>query len=123
MFTWEIISSLFKNPNHVLIVPGSSSNYERNYALTVKDPIKVTRLNLTMSNQTIKNSLKAKKIELPQMNFVLEKQLIKFSCTNQPLSICKIFIKKILELIQSYEDVRHFWDQNSPFVLNKIFWV
>ena len=73
-----------------------------------------------MPNQTVKNSLKAKKIELPQMNFVLEKQLIKFSCTYQPLSICKIFIKKILELIQSYEDVRHFWDQNSPFALNKI---
>ena len=29
--------------------------------------------------------------------------------------------KKILELIQSYEDVRHFWDQNSPFVLKKFF--
>ena len=75
-----------------------------------------------MPNQTVKNGLKAKKIKLPQMNFVLEKQLIKFSCTYQPLSICKIFIKKILELIQSYEDVHHFWDQNSPFVLNKIFW-
>ena len=32
------------------------------------------------------------------------------------------FYKKILELIQSYEDVRHFWDQNSPFALNKFFW-
>ena len=31
------------------------------------------------------------------------------------------FYKKILELIQSYEDVRHFWDQNSPFALNKFF--
>ena len=59
-------------------------------------------------------------MEWPQMNFALEKQLIKFSCTYQPLSICKIFIKEILELIQNY-DVRHFWDQNSPFVLNKIF--
>ena len=29
--------------------------------------------------------------------------------------------KKILELIQSYEEVRHFWDQNSPFALNKFF--
>ena len=75
-----------------------------------------------MSNQTVKNSLKAKKIELPQMNFVLEKQLIKFSCTQQPLSFCKIFIKKILELFHSYENVCHFWDQNSPFVLNNIFW-
>ena len=37
-------------------------------------------LNLTMSNQTVKNGLKAKKIKLPQMNFFLEKQLIKFSC-------------------------------------------
>ena len=54
------------------------------------------------------------------MNFVLEKQLIKFSFTYQPLSICKTFIKKVLELIQSYEGVCHFWDQNSSFVLNKI---
>ena len=54
------------------------------------------------------------------MNFVLEKQLIKFSFTYQPLSICKTFIKKVLELIQSYEGVCHFWDQNSSFALNKI---
>ena len=74
-----------------------------------------------MPIQTVKSSLKAKKIELPQMNFVLEKQLIKFACTYQPLSISKSFIKKILELMQSYEDVRHFSDQNSPFVLNKFF--
>ena len=79
----------------------------------------VAWLNLTMPNQTVKNSLKAKKIKLPQMNFVFEKQLIKFSCSYQPFSFCKILIKKILELIQSYEDVHHFWDQNSPFALNK----
>ena len=30
------------------------------------------------------------------------------------------FYKKILELIQNY-DVRHFWDQNSQFVLTKHF--
>ena len=40
-----------------------------------------------------------------------------------PPFILQNFYKKILELIQSYEDVRHFWDQNSPFVLNKKFWV
>ena len=57
-----------------------------------------------MPNQTVKNGLKAKKIKLPQMNFFLEKQLIKFSCTYWPLSFCKIF-KKLLEPIQSYEDV------------------
>ena len=81
----------------------------------------VTWLNLTMPNQTVKNSLKAKKIELPQMNFVLEKQLIKCSCTYQPLSFCKIFIRKFLELIQSYEDVHHFWDQSGPFTSNNFF--
>ena len=35
--------------------------------------------------------------------------------------ILQNFYKKILELIQSYEDVRHFWDQNCPFILNKFF--
>ena len=89
--------------------------------LLLRIQLTVTWLNWTMPNQTVKNSLKAKKIELPQTNFVLEKQLIKFSYTYQPLSICKIFIKKIFELIQNY-DVRHFWDQNSPFVQNEFLW-
>ena len=31
--------------------------------------------------------------------------------------------KKVLELIESYEDVRQFRDQNGPFVLNKNFLV
>ena len=35
------------------------------------------------------------------MIFFLKKQLIKFSCTYQPISFCKI-LKKFLELIQSY---------------------
>ena len=35
--------------------------------------------------------------------------------------ILQNFSKKILELIQSYEDVCQFWDQNSPFVPNKFF--
>ena len=41
----------------------------------------VAWLNLTMPNQTVRNSLKAKKTKLPQMNFFLKKQLIIFSCT------------------------------------------
>ena len=36
------------------------------------------------------------------MNFFLEKQLTKFSCTYQPFSLCKIS-KKFLEPIQSYK--------------------
>ena len=83
----------------------------------------VTWINLTMANQTVINSLKTKMIESPQMNFVFQKRLIKFSCTYQLLSFCKIFIKKIFELIQSYEHVRHFWGQNSPFVLNNFFYI
>ena len=61
-------------------------------------------LNLTIPNKAVKNGLKAKKIKLPQMNLFLEKQLIKFLCTYQPLLFCKIF-KKFIEPIQSYEDV------------------
>ena len=57
-----------------------------------------------MPNQTVKNGLQAKKIKLPQMNFFLEKQLIKFSCTYWPLSFCKM-LQKFLGPIQSYEDV------------------
>ena len=61
-------------------------------------------LNLTMSNQTVKNGLKAKKIKLLPNDLFLEKQLIKFLCTYWPLSFCKI-LKKFLGPIQSYEDV------------------
>ena len=61
-------------------------------------------VSLTIPNQTVKNGLKTKKIKLPQMNFFLKKQLIKFSCTYWLLSFCKI-LKKFLGPIQSYEDV------------------
>ena len=35
MFTSEIMSSLFDNPNHVLTVYGFSTNHERDHILTV----------------------------------------------------------------------------------------
>ena len=39
MFNFEIMSSVlknpFRNPNHVITVKGSSSNHEKNHALTV----------------------------------------------------------------------------------------
>ena len=110
----------------------------------------VAWLNLTMPNQTVENSLKAKKIKLSQMNFDLEKQLIKISCTYQSLSFCKIFITKNvrvdLELwgcarflgpkqpicpeqkltMKSYNGSRimamhHFWTQSGPFTSNNFF--
>ena len=58
-----------------------------------KDPIvTVARLNFEHTNEIVKNGLKAKKIKLPQMKFFLKKQL-KFSCTYEPLSFCKILKK------------------------------
>ena len=76
-------------------------------------------LNLTIPNQTVKNGLKATKIKLPEMNFFLEKQLIKFSCNYWPLSFCKI-LKNFFGSIQSYE-MCHFRAQNGPFVMEKKF--
>ena len=46
-------------------------------------------LNLALPNQTVKNGLKAKDHIAPN-DFFLKKQLIKFSCTYNPLSFCKI---------------------------------
>ena len=67
-----------------------------------KDPINssLAQFDHDQFEETVKNGLKAKKIKLVQMNFFLEKQLIKFSCTYEPLSFCKIFKK-----FQSYENV------------------
>ena len=68
MFTWEIMSSLFKNPNYVLfkdpvvIMKQIMSDY-------LRIQLTVAWLNLIMPNQTVKNGLKAKKIKLPQMIF------------------------------------------------------
>ena len=72
-----------------------------------------------MPNQTVKYGLKAKKIELPHINFFLEKQQIKFSRTYCPLSFCKIF-KKLLASIQSYEDVP-FSGSNWPICHEQFF--
>ena len=68
MFTWEIMPSLFKNPNHVLfkdpvVILKEIMSWQLRIQLTV------AWLNLAMPNQTAKNGLKAKKIKLPQMNF------------------------------------------------------
>ena len=110
------MSSLFKNPNYVLfkdpvvIMKQIMSDY-------LRIQLTVAWLNLIMPNQTVKNGLKAKKIKLPQMNFFLEKQLIKFSCTYWPLSFCKI-LKKFLGPIQSYEDLPLFCHEQIFFGTN-----
>ena len=61
-------------------------------------------LTLTMSNLTVKNGLKAKKIKLPQMNFFLKKTTNEiFMCLLAPFILQNL--KKLLELILGYEDV------------------
>ena len=57
--------------------------------------------NFDHARSNSKNSLK--RSNYPKLIF-FSKNIIKFSCTYQPLSFCKIF-KKFLGLIQSYEDV------------------
>ena len=61
-------------------------------------------LNLTMPNQTVKNGLKAKKIKLPQMNFFLKNK--QWNCHVHLLApFIMQNLKKVLGLIQSYENV------------------
>ena len=60
-----------------------------------------------MPSQTVKNDLKAKNIKLPQMNFFPKK-------TNE-------ILKKLLELIQSYEDVP-FSGPKWPISPEQLFW-
>ena len=55
-----------------------------------KNPINSGLAQIDHPQSNSKNSLNAKKIKLLQMNFVPKKQLIKFSCTYQRLSFCKI---------------------------------
>ena len=83
-----------------------------------KDPI-VTVTWLNLDHAQLNSKKWPNMIKLPQMNFFLEKQLIKYSCTY--VSFCKIF-KKILEPIQVMR-MCHFWAQSGPFLLNKIFLV
>ena len=87
----------------------------------LKDPINSGLAQFDHAQLNSKKWPKGKKTKLSRMNFFLEKQLIKFSCTFWPLSLCKI-LKTFLGPIQSYE-MCHFQVQNSPFVLNNIFLV
>ena len=91
MFTWETMSSLLNNPNNFLSVKEPVVIMNEIMSWLFKDiQLTVAWLNLTMPNQTVQNGLKAKKIKLSQMKFFLKKQPIKFPCTYQPLSFCKI---------------------------------
>ena len=65
-----------------------------------RDPI-ITVVWLNFNHVQLNSKKWPKKIKLPQMKLFLKKQLIKFSCTYQPLSFCKT-LKTFLKLIQSF---------------------
>ena len=74
-----------------------------------------------MPNQAVKNGLKAKKIILPQMNFFSQKTTNKIFMYLLAPFILQSF-KKLLELIQIYEDVS-FSGPKWPICLEQIFWI
>ena len=100
---WILIMPwLFKDPAVIM---------KKKQVLT-KDPIvTVAWLNSNYAQSNFKKW--PKKIQLPQMDFFLKKQLIKFSFTYQPLSSCKIKNKSYSG--SSVMRMHHFWTQNGPF--------
>ena len=79
-------------------------------------------LNLIMPNQTVKNGLKAKKIKLHQMNFVLEKQLIKFSCTYYLFLSAKLLSKQSYSWFRVVRMCTIFETKTAHSSCSKIFW-
>ena len=101
MFTWEIMSYylrilimswLFKDPVAIM---------KEIRSWLFKDPT-VTVVWLNFDHAQLNSKKWHKKIKLPQMNFFLEKQLIKFSL---PISTFHCTKLKILDPFQSYEGV------------------
>ena len=80
MFTWEIMSSLFMNPNHVLTVQESSSNHERNHVL-FKDSANSDLAQFDHAQWNSKKWPKGYKDQIVPNEIFLEKQLIKFPFT------------------------------------------
>ena len=89
MFTWEIMSSVFKNPNQVVTVWRSSSD-----CLTIQ--VIVAFPNLIMANQTVKKGQKAWKIQLFQF-FILQ-NFEKILRVDLELWGCAIFGPRIAHL-------------------------
>ena len=111
MFTWEIMSWLFKVP--VAIMKKIMFWLFKDWTVTV------ALLNFDHAQSNGKKW--SKKIELPHFNFFLQ-ELIKFSCTYQPLSLCKI--SKSLyngSRAKRMHSFCPFWTQHSPFAQMRIF--
>ena len=82
----------------------------------LKDPINSGLAQLDHAQSNSKKWLK----KIAPNEFCPQKTSNKISTYLLAPFILQNFYEKIL--IQSYVDVGHFWDQNSPFVLNKVFW-
>ena len=77
MFTSEIMSWLFKDPNHVLF-KDSVVIIKEIMSRLFKDPI------VTVVLLNFDHAQSRPKTKFPQIKFLLEKHPIKFSCTYQP---------------------------------------
>ena len=94
MFTWEIISSLFKNPNHVLLKDPVVIMKEI-MSWLFKDLINSKLAQIDHGQSTAKNGPKAKKITLPQF-FIL--QNFKKILRADPELWCAIFRTRMAHL-------------------------
>ena len=81
MFTCEIMSSLFKNSIISWLFKDPVIIMKEIMLWLFKDPINSGLAQSDHAQSNSKKWLTAKKFKSPQMDFFLEKQLIKFSCT------------------------------------------
>ena len=80
MFTWEIMSSLFKNPNHVLF-KNPVVIMKEIMSWLFKDPINSGLAQFDHAQSNSKKWPKGWKDQIAPNEFFLEKQLIKCPCT------------------------------------------
>ena len=113
------MSSLFKNPNHVLFKDPVVIMKEI-MSWLFKDPINSGLAQLDHAQSNNKKWPKGyKKSNYPKLIFFSKKQLIKFSSTYSAFSFCKI-LKRFFQPIQSYEDVS-FSSQKWPICHEQCF--
>ena len=96
MFTWQIMSSLFKNPNQskdpVVVMKEIIS-------WLFKDPINSGLAQFDHANQTVKNGLKAKNIRLPQFFILIKKFLSTNHCCHFHWSIGPLHCVKFKKIL------------------------
>ena len=113
MFSWEIMSWLFKDPNEALTVKGSWSNHERNHVLTVEIIVPGIWLNASLTESKIDKWQK-----FPQTRYFLKKQL-KFSSASWSILLCNIKTRsKVMMTSYHFEPKWENWSGQGFFQKN-----